>query len=100
MTPWTPPSPAPQDAHWIDIVDVQGLCPPWRLGPFADAREAQRLARGVSRLVNPARFTVRVRPAGGDARGAGVQPATRTNASPGARGSTSEAKCRNAASSM
>lgn len=56
-TPLTPTS-APSAPHWIDIVDGQGQCPPWRLGPFADAREAQRIERGVRRLINLTRFRV------------------------------------------
>jgi hypothetical protein len=56
------PDRATSTPHWIDILDCQGQCPPWRLGPFADAREAQRIERGVRRLINLARFAVVVTP--------------------------------------
>ncbi|MDG0854917.1 hypothetical protein [Roseateles puraquae] len=46
--------------HWIAILDRQGQCPPWRLGPFADAREARRIERGVRRLINLGRFRVTI----------------------------------------
>lgn len=72
LTPPTPPTPALPDPHWIEILDRQGLCPPWQLGPFAGAREAQRMARGVARLVNMARFSVRVGPACQGASSAGA----------------------------
>lgn len=59
--------------HWIDILDRQGQCLPWRLGPFADAREARRIERGVRRLINLARFAVVVTESQA---GQGVPPAS------------------------
>lgn len=59
--------------HWIDIVDSLGQCPRWRLGPFADAREARRIERGVRRLINVARFAVVVTESQA---GQGVPPAS------------------------
>jgi hypothetical protein len=79
--------------HWIEIVDGQGQCPPWRLGPFADAREAQRMERGVRRLINLGRFRVALR-AEPDAL---CQPVTRIAGSSADKGSSVEAKCQNAA---
>ena len=34
------------DAHWVEVIDGQGQCPPWRIGPLASAQQARRLARG------------------------------------------------------
>lgn len=82
------PTAMPGDPHWIEIVDSLAQCPPWQLGPFAGAREAQRMARGVLRLVNAARFTVTVR---------GDHTVTRTNDSSGCTASSLDAKCQNAA---
>ena len=91
-TPLTPTS-SPSASHWIDIVDGQGQCPHWRLGPFADARQAQRIERGVRRLINLGRFTVATRAEPG----ALCQPVTRTAGSSAAKGSSLDAKCQNAA---
>lgn len=48
------------DAHWLEIVDGQGLYPAKRLGPYATARLAGRAQRGVMRLLNARRYTVAV----------------------------------------
>ena len=47
-------------AHWIEVVDGQGLFPVKRLGPFATERLAARAQRGVMRLLNAARYTAAV----------------------------------------
>ena len=60
MDPTPAPPGAPDDPHWIEIFDTLGQCPLWQLGPFAHAREAERMARGVNRLINTDRFTVRI----------------------------------------
>ena len=48
------------DAHWIEVVDGEGVYPAKRLGPYATARLANRASRGVMRLLNVSRYSVAV----------------------------------------
>lgn len=49
-------------AHWIEVVDGEGIYPVKRLGPYASARLAERASRGAMRLLNARRYTVAVLP--------------------------------------
>lgn len=51
---------APDDAHWVEVVDGMGCFPVKRLGPYASARLADRAHRGVMRLLNVQRYTAAV----------------------------------------
>jgi hypothetical protein len=48
------------DAHWLEVVDSQGLYPSKVIGPYATAHLADRAQRGVLRLLNVRRYSVAV----------------------------------------
>ncbi len=48
------------DAHWVEVVDGEGLYPVKMLDPYATSRLADKAHRGVMRLLNVGRYTVAV----------------------------------------
>ncbi|MGM9481394.1 hypothetical protein ACS5PN_09410 [Roseateles sp. NT4] len=48
----------PDDSYWIEIVDGEGVFPSKRLGPYANARLADRAGRGALRVLNARRYGV------------------------------------------